>query len=72
MLQLVRDFPTKKEPLHKHGAAALGVSFYSLQLALIQLHDLLHAGVAGVAGTAGVGISGLGEEEIVELYKSQL
>ena len=33
-----------------------------LQLALVQLHDLLHAGVAGVAGTAGVSISGLGEE----------
>ena len=32
------------------------------QLALVQLHDLLHAGVAGVAGTAGVRISGLGEE----------
>ena len=32
------------------------------QLALVQLHDLLHAGVAGVAGTAGVSISGLGEE----------
>ena len=52
---------------HGHGAIenlSLIHIFYRAesQLALIQLHDLLHAGVAGVAGTAGVGIGALGEE----------
>ena len=34
----------------------------SLQLALVQLHDLFYAGVAGVARAAGVGKSGLSKE----------
>ena len=56
-LALTERFLTATCILYKGKALRL-----SLQLALVQLHDLLHAGVAGVAGTAGVRISGLGEE----------
>ena len=52
---------SRPRPLRRF-APALPRGEPRLQLALVQLHDLLHAGVAGVARAAGVCKRGLGEE----------